>query len=197
MPMVSKMRPLHSLYQDDQHKVQHNSLVTWCHWHWHQCHIIPTASSVVPFHSFGKTIEMRCNWLFFVKRCHWHIHWHHIMPLAGVLMSCDATALVWESWDVNNTINGVTVMIRSRWSKWGALWLFWSCDTMDTRPGIMWCWEHCLWHHYISYAKKSKWGATRLFGILMPLALTSVSHDATKIINGTIAFHTEDNWNKV
>ena len=25
----------------------------WCHWHWHQCHTMPTALSVRPLHTLG------------------------------------------------------------------------------------------------------------------------------------------------
>ena len=51
VPLASRMASLQSLNQDNWNEMQHDSLVMWCHWHWHQCHMIPTTSSMAPLHS--------------------------------------------------------------------------------------------------------------------------------------------------
>ena len=70
----------------------------------------------------------------FVMWCQWHQCWHHMIPLALMLVSCDATALVSASCDVENPINGTTGFLRSRWSKWCATWL--SCHVTPLKPAL-------------------------------------------------------------
>ena len=48
---MAKMAALHSLGQDNRHKMQLDFLVILCHWHCHQCHIMPTVSSMASLHS--------------------------------------------------------------------------------------------------------------------------------------------------
>ena len=90
--------------------------------------------------------------------CHWHQHCHQMMLLAFVFLSCDANA----SYDVDSTISGTIAVLRSRWSKWDATWLFShvtllalsleSCDADSTVNGtiaflrskqLKWVWFQC------------------------------------------------------
>ena len=50
----NKMAPLHSLGQDNLNEVQHDILVTWCHWQCHQCNIMFTVPSMSPLPSLGQ-----------------------------------------------------------------------------------------------------------------------------------------------
>ena len=107
---------------------------------------------------------------------------------------------VWHN--ANIAITG-TIFVRSRWLKWDATWLFWSCDAIVT--SIMWCQWHHQWHHCICLFKiikircnmtflamwfdaigtgdtipflksqQSKWDASWLFGHLMPMSLPLLS----------------------
>ena len=49
--IVLSMAPLYFLYQDNLNEVQHDFVVIWSHLYWHQCHMLPTASSKAPLHS--------------------------------------------------------------------------------------------------------------------------------------------------
>ena len=74
--------------------MQHDYLIIWCHWHWCQCHIMPTASSVSTAVLRPRQLKWGTIWLFFIMWCYWHQHWHCMMALALVLVSYNVTALV-------------------------------------------------------------------------------------------------------
>ena len=47
-----------------------------------------------------------------------------------MLVSCDG--------DDESNVNGTIAFVRSSQVKWGAKWLFWSCDTIHTGISITW-----------------------------------------------------------
>ena len=85
-----------------------------------------------------------------VMWCHWHLY--YIMPTASLI-----------------------AFLRSRQSKRGATWHFWSFDTIGTGLGTTWCWQHHQWHHCIPKSRWSNWGTSWLYGhvVLLALALAS------------------------
>ena len=176
MPMASSMGPLHLFSCNNENEVQHyffghvmHLLLTLvscdpeCHqyctiilfrsmrcnmtllscdatgasicimWQW-QCH---QGFYCIPW---VKTIKMRCKMTFWwcvtisagVGVMWWH-HWYDMMPLLVVH-------------DANWVVNGTLVFLRSRWSKLGTTWLFWSCNTIGTSVAIMWHWQYHQWH---------------------------------------------------
>ena len=48
---VFSMAPLHFIGQDNQHGVHDDLLVIQCHWHWHQCNMMPSTSSMAPLYT--------------------------------------------------------------------------------------------------------------------------------------------------
>ena len=117
------------------------------------------------------------------------------------------------SHDANSVSTGIIIFVRSRWSKGYATWYCCSCDAIGISISIMWCQWHHRWHHCICLVKiiktkcnigtgigikngttafhrsrQLKWGATWLFGHLVPLAMVSVLHHVNSITNGTIPF---------
>ena len=97
-----------------------------------------TAVSKVPLYSLGKDEQNYVKHYFLV-----------VMPLATVL----------ASHSVYGIINGATVFLMGRQSKWGATWMFWSCDAIDISIGIKRCWWHCQWHAVFLRSRPPKWSA--------------------------------------
>ena len=114
--------------------------------------------------------KLRCNMTSFVMWHYWCCHQHQIIPMA------------WS--------NDTFAFVRLQWPKWGATWLSWSCDTINTCISITWYqwfyqWHHCKVqhifgqvtltlvlascdpkHHYIHIyirLRQSKWDATLSF----------------------------------
>ena len=102
---------------------------TWWHHQWHHC------ISII------KIIKMECNITLLVMWCIWWWHWHHVILMAlsiaqlHLLAQDDqnkvqhdyfgddmSSAPVLTSYHANGIVNGTTVFIRSRQSKWGATW---------------------------------------------------------------------------
>ena len=89
------------------------------------------------------------------------------------LVSCDA----------NGIINGTAEFLRSWWLKWGAIWLFWSCDTIAISISNTWCQWHCKWQHSFLHQVTS-----------LPLP----SYDGNSIVNDTKEYSLgQDDWNDV
>ena len=132
-------------------------MVICFHWHWLRQHVMLLALSMVPLHLLGQDDWNEVQHDFSsTMLCHCHWCWHHMML---------------------SEVKGTTTFITSRQLKWGATWLFRSCDTIVIATGITWC--HWCWCH------------------MMSLALVSVLHDAYSIINGTITPLGQDDISEV
>ena len=81
-------------------------LVIWCHWHWHQHHVIQTVLLMAPLHSLGPDDQNEVQHYFF----------GHVTQLAPASPGHDADGIV----------NGTITFLMSRWSKWSKKWLFFS-----------------------------------------------------------------------
>ena len=162
------------LRSKNQNEVQHDFLVIWCHWYWHQFHIMPTTSSMAPLHSvvYDNYNELQHDFLDM-----WH-HWHHhMMPLT----------LVSASYDTGSIIHGTIAFLKSRWSKWGVQHDF-----------LAMCWH---WHWNEMMLVVSSMASFHSLGqdnqnvvqhhflvSLIPLVHVSVWHEADCFVNTTITF---------
>ena len=144
MLMALSIAPLHSLCLDDQSEVQKDF----------SGHVMPLVPLSVSLDAKGIIAFLRSIWQ------KWCATWIscYVMPLTLVLVSHNAVSM----------LNVAITFFRSRQTKLDVTWLFWSCDTLATGSGIIWC--NWCWCH------------------IMPFGSVSVSHDANSIINGTIVF---------
>ena len=115
------------------------------------------------------------------------------MPFASA--SYDATGIGVSKWDADCMVSGTIAFLSSKWSKWRpiflAMWHYWQWHSDHVMPMKLSLepshslrqenWDEATWH----------------FGQVTPLVLVSVSHNASGIINGTIAFLGQDDWNQV
>ena len=123
MPSALLKETLHSLHEDNQNQEQQDYFVhmtqlqlplashdatcvgvKW--WHWDKCqsYMMLTTSEIASLHFLGQGDRSEVQHDFLV----------HMMPLGLASASCDAKSI-----DNDNT-----ALLRSRWSKWSATWLF-------------------------------------------------------------------------
>ena len=114
MPMTSSMTPLHSLYQENVIEAYHDFLIMWHHFHQQWCHMVLKPALV----SYDASDIINGIIAFLRSR--------QLMPLVPV------------SHGANRIINGTCALLMLRWLKYGATWLFWSCETIDASISSMW-----------------------------------------------------------
>ena len=161
-------------------------LVIW--WHWYQYHMM--SLELVLFGATGigacimwcrqqyqchycilqvEMIEMRCNMTFLVMWHNWYLHWHRA--------------------NVNSISNGTTAFLRSRWSKWGSIWLF--GHVMPLVKELVSCNADDITNSAIAYHMSIglNWAAIWLYGHVMPVL---ASHDTDGITNTTMHLSLQD-----
>ena len=198
MLTVLLIAPLHSLGQDNWNVVQHaffhvmwltqllascdvNSIINYTTeflwsmqskwgitWHFQACDIIisalvslmPMALSIAPFYSLGQDDQNEFQHNFF----------SHVITLALALVSNDDDGI----------INGTTPFLKSRQSKWGATWHFWSCGAIGAATSII--------NGTIAFLR-SRWNKSAEMQFFGPVTLFALAlHDSDSTINGTISF---------
>ena len=145
--------------------------VTWFFW---SCDVVGISASIMTLMVLSLAPFCLLAW------DNWNEAQHHFFDYL--------TPLVLASPHPDRFVNGTIAFLRPSWLKWSETWHFWSCDAICNVIGIM-ChqWQH-QWHCWFLWSRQSKWGATWLFGHVMPLVLVSASHYANSIINDAIAF---------
>ena len=117
--------------------------VIWHCWYWHEHNVMPMALPITPLYSLHQD-----NW-----NSVQHNFFGYLMLL--VLMSV--------SHEANSVSNGAITFVRSRWWKWDAALLFWSCNAIGASISIMWCQWHYQFHHYICLVKIFEMGCDMTF----------------------------------
>ena len=154
-----KMASLHSLPREYWNVVQHDCLVILYHWHWPQCHIMPTTSSMVPLYSLDyQQLKWGVSWHSFLMWCHWHQHQHYVIPIASSM-----APLPFFSQDNQMRCN----------------MMFWSFDAIGTGISVKSYQQHFQWYHCIPWNKAIEIRCNMTFCHIMPLTSTLTLYEAT------------------